>query len=453
MPTTSMRFLLAAIVATIVLPLLAESANAQRPLRGVVRVAGEYGGDKVVEFEYSDGSTPDVTAGGGLLLTAGGVATLFTRAAHAAEAQVNVGLKYRTIPPADNQEATWLRFPLEGLVFYRMPAGVRLGVGATVHLRNVLEVSGEVATDRLEFETSPGLLLQADYLRGDVGFDLRYTALQYELAESGTGTIDASSIGVGFSYFFGGSSRPRPARKRTLAAEGPDRCPNCAPSSNAAVGPIEEQVAKPIVAPGVPPDLHAMLDSAALHAALAAVPDARGEKRTARVFRIVFDSAGQPQPVKPAVPAVMPDEYRAAVAPLIQSALRPLEPRRGGWQALLLVRAGPAPRVEQVVLPERRPELVEMPALRRALTQSAQELVRADPALMGRRLRVHVTMRVDEHGLAGAPAVHSSSGNSLVDSAALRTVQVLRFAPALLDNEPVAFRVVIPIHFVFPAED
>ena len=448
-----MRSLLAPALAAAVLPLLAATVQAQSPLRGVIRLAGEYGGDKVAEFEYSDGSTPDVTAGGGLLLTAGGVVTMVARGAHAAEAQVNVGLKYRTIPPADNQDATWLRFPLEGLLFYRMPAGVRLGAGATVHLRNVLEISGEVATDRLEFGTGPGLVLQADYARGDFAFDLRYTSLQYELTDSAGGTIDASSIGVGLSFFFGRSSGRRQAAARVSRGAAPGRCPDCAPVPGAAPGPIEEEFAEPVVTPGVPLGLHAMLDSASLHGAIAGLPDAREDKRIARVFRIGFDSAGRPQPVKPAVPTAMPDEYRAAVAPLIEASLRPLEPRRGGWQALLLVQAGAAPRIEQVVLPHRNPEVVDMRALRQALTLSAQELAAADHRLMGRHLRVRVTMRVDEHGVAAASGIHSSSGHAAVDAAALRAVRALRFTPALLDNEPVASRVVIPIQFVFPAED
>ena len=190
-------------LAAAALPLVASSAHAQRRVRGVVRFAGEYGGDKVGQFQYSDGSTPDVIAGGGLLLTAGGAFALLTRGAHSVDAQVNLGLKYRTIPPASNQDATWLRFPLEGLLFYRTPVGVRLGAGATVHLRNVLAASGEVLNDRVEFENTPGLLLQAEYVRRNVAFDLRYTALQYEVSSGGSGTVDASSIGAGLSLFFG----------------------------------------------------------------------------------------------------------------------------------------------------------------------------------------------------------------------------------------------------------
>ena len=176
-------------------------SSAQRRVRGVVRIAGEYGGDKVGEFEYSDGSTPDVIAGGGLLITGGAAVTMLTRGAHSLDAQVNAGLKWRTIPPATNQDANWLRFPVEGLVFYRTPVGIRLGAGATVHLHNVLAASGAVLNDRVEFESTPGLLLQAEYVRRNVAFDLRYTAMEYSVADAGS--IDASSIGVGLSFFFG----------------------------------------------------------------------------------------------------------------------------------------------------------------------------------------------------------------------------------------------------------
>lgn len=197
---------LLAVIAAVVLPLLASRADAQSPLRGAVRLGGEYGGERVIEFQYEDGSTPDVTAGGGLLLTIGGGTTVLTRGTHALDAQVNVGLKYRTIPPANNQEVTWLRFPVEALFFYRAPIGLRVGGGATVHLANTLKASGSVLDSELEFKNSPGMILQAEYLRGKFGFDLRYTTLEYEVKD-GSGTVDASSIGGGFTYFFGRSTQ------------------------------------------------------------------------------------------------------------------------------------------------------------------------------------------------------------------------------------------------------
>ena len=195
-------------VVTAALPILTSPAHAQGRLRGLARLGLEYGGEKVVEFEYEDGSTPDVTAGGGLLLTVGGMAGLWARGAHSVDAQLSAGLKYRTIPPASNQEVTWLRFPVEGLLFYRMPSGFRLGAGATVHLRNRIEADGEALSGNVEFKNTPGLVLQAEYIRRNLGFDLRYTALDYEISGNESSTVGASSIGVGLSFFFGGSAAP-----------------------------------------------------------------------------------------------------------------------------------------------------------------------------------------------------------------------------------------------------
>ncbi len=178
----------------------------QGRLRGTVRLGGDFGGDKVLQFQYSDGSTPDVPAGAGLLLTAGGALQAFQLGRGALDVQVNVGIKYRTIPPATNQSATWSRFPVEGLVLYRAPYGLRAGGGVALHLANVLEASGAVANDRVEFKTKPGLVLQTEYVRRHWAFDVRYTLMKYEVASGGSGTVNANSFGAGLSYWFGRSA-------------------------------------------------------------------------------------------------------------------------------------------------------------------------------------------------------------------------------------------------------
>src|SRR5262245_18079190 len=52
--------------------LVPNAAHSQGMLRGVARLGAEFGGEEVIEFRYSAGTTPDVTAGSGLLLTGGG---------------------------------------------------------------------------------------------------------------------------------------------------------------------------------------------------------------------------------------------------------------------------------------------------------------------------------------------------------------------------------------------
>ena len=190
--------------------MLPDTAAAQRRLHGIARLGLEYGGDKVLEFEYEDGTTPDVTAGGGLVLTIGGGMQVAAMGRHMLDAQVNAGLKWRTIPAATNQDANWLRFPVEGLLFYSLPSGFRFGAGPTVHLANALRMSGSVVDENVDVQTTPGFLVQAEYVRRNLAFDVRYTALEYKL-ESNGGTIDASSIGIGMSFLFGRSGTATPA--------------------------------------------------------------------------------------------------------------------------------------------------------------------------------------------------------------------------------------------------
>ena len=180
----------------------ASTAFTQASLYGLARFGLEHGGDKVLEFEYEDGSTPDVTAGGGLLLAVGGAAQLVRLGSGALDAQLTAGLKWRTIPAANNQDANWLRFPLEGLLFYRLPSGFRVGAGTTVHFANALKASGAVLNDKVEFKNTPGVLVQAEYIRRNLSFDVRYTMLDYEV-QSGGGTVSASSIGIGIGFLFG----------------------------------------------------------------------------------------------------------------------------------------------------------------------------------------------------------------------------------------------------------
>jgi hypothetical protein len=200
--------LIAVVATAAALSLAATPAHAQGGVRAAFRLGGDFGGEKVLEFEYEDGSTPDVKAGNGFIITGGGVASLLTRAGHGLDAQVNVGLKYSTIPPAENQEVTWLRWPVEALLYYRTPKGLRLGAGTAVHLANTIEASGGVVNGNVDFKATPGLLLQAEYMHRNVSFDVRYTAMEYEVSKGGSGTVGASSFGAGFSLFLG-----RPAQK------------------------------------------------------------------------------------------------------------------------------------------------------------------------------------------------------------------------------------------------
>ena len=181
-------------------------ARAQGKVRGIVRLGGDFGGDKVIQFKYSDGTTPDVPAGGGVLLSGGAALQVVGSAEQSLDVEGTVGVKYRTIPPASNQTATWNRFPVEALLMYRAPFGLRAGGGMSMHLGNVLEASGSVLNSRMEFKNQPGYVLQSEYGLGKWALDLRYTMMKYEISKGGSGTVNANSLGAGLSYAFGGST-------------------------------------------------------------------------------------------------------------------------------------------------------------------------------------------------------------------------------------------------------
>jgi hypothetical protein len=181
----------------------ATRAEAQDKFRGIVRLGGDFGGDKVLTFEYADGSSPDVEAGGGILFSGGAAMQLLAAKGQALDVEASVGVKYRTIPEASNQSLTWMRFPVEGLLMYRSPIGLRAGGGMSMHFGNVLEADGAAANGRVEFKTTPGYVMQTGYGRGAWALDLRYTLMKYEVAGA-TEKVNANSLGAGLSWSFGG---------------------------------------------------------------------------------------------------------------------------------------------------------------------------------------------------------------------------------------------------------
>lgn len=188
----------------------AASASTTSRLRGIARFGLEHGGDELIEFQYQDGSTPEVTAGGGLHLSLGGAYRAYQARTGGVDAQVALGFKWRTIPPAENQDANWIRFPLDAMLVYRSARGFGVGAGTTVHLANALRASGDVASGRIGFENTPGALLHGEYRFRSATIDVRYTGLRYRFDGDDTGAdIDASNIGLGMSWLFGRWRRTR----------------------------------------------------------------------------------------------------------------------------------------------------------------------------------------------------------------------------------------------------
>lgn len=212
-----LRFLAVALVTTALpLPLLAQSAPdttraatpaqstaiSSRPVWGYVRFAGDYGGDALGTVYFTDGSKSDIQAGGGIDLVAGVVFRPVDTPAGGLDAQLGAGVKWRTIPNNSNQDANWVRVPVDATLAWRTASGFGLGAGTTIHLANTFSGSGAVFNSSVSFDPSFGKVAFLEYGRREWQIDLRYTHLTYT-SSNPRSTLDASNIGVGLTWQFG----------------------------------------------------------------------------------------------------------------------------------------------------------------------------------------------------------------------------------------------------------
>jgi len=182
------------------LPALAFTLAAAAPMashavdvRPMVKAGFDFGGDKLITVIFTDGSTKSINANEGLYF-GGGVSIL----SDSKDIETEVSLSYKfTGINASNGSIDWTRFPLEVLVFYRLPQ-FRLGGGLTYHLSPKLSGSG-VASGNLKFDDSAGFVLQADYLLQKITVGLRYTSLEYKL---GGASVKSNGAGITFGISF-----------------------------------------------------------------------------------------------------------------------------------------------------------------------------------------------------------------------------------------------------------
>jgi hypothetical protein len=158
-------------------------------------VAGyDTGGDEVVAVPFSSGETDSIRANEGLYL-GGGISVLSD--ARNVEFLGTLSVKYQGLH-ASNGDLSWIRFPLDALVFYRMQS-FRLGGGLSYVIHPRLKGSGEASNVDARPSNAPGVVLQGDYLMGRVSLGLRYTLLDYKL---GGNTVKSNGLGASFGFTF-----------------------------------------------------------------------------------------------------------------------------------------------------------------------------------------------------------------------------------------------------------
>lgn len=160
----------------------------------------EFGGDRLVDVAYSDGSRASLEAGRGV--NCGGGVLFPWR--ESLDVQSTVGVKWTTVKEATNGTVDWLRLPLELLVFYKVPQWrLRVGAGPTLHLMNDLRGTQDAAVVSQSFESAIGLTFEADYVFGEkneMALGFRMTSITYT-AKDLNASARGDGAGVSFAYF------------------------------------------------------------------------------------------------------------------------------------------------------------------------------------------------------------------------------------------------------------
>ena len=198
-----LRILSAAVAATLA-PLLAQaqdvppSATTVRPVLGLM---GTFGGDKLVDVLYTDGTTSAVTAGGTAYLYAGAeihpvalpLSVLATVGYHVSSAG------------GGNGDYRFERIPFELLAMADViPGRLRLGGGLRYDTNVTLSSHGVVAAPATTFKSAAGGVLQAEWmLSHQFGIVARYVGIRYRFDDGAGASYHANGNqgGIGLNWY------------------------------------------------------------------------------------------------------------------------------------------------------------------------------------------------------------------------------------------------------------
>lgn len=164
----------------------------------------EFGGEKIVDVVYTDGSRSDIESGRGLYLNGGLVINISETTPHTFETQVTAGYKFTSTKQASNGEVSFNRWPIELLTFYRNTERYfRFGGGVTYQVSNELKGTNAAVAATASFKNATGLVLEADWFLGpqhDLVVGARYTVISYQAQSSPSPTISANSVGLVMTF-------------------------------------------------------------------------------------------------------------------------------------------------------------------------------------------------------------------------------------------------------------
>jgi hypothetical protein len=165
-----------------------EVTNKPSPLRLLIGIAGEFGGAKVAEVSYTDGTSQSVLAGQGVSLMVGGQYQ-FPKAEKFL-LRATVGYKYAATM-ASNANIRMTRIPLQLTANYMAAKKLRLSAGLANH--QIIQFKSDGLSEDGKYKSPTGAIFEIAYS----GIGLTYTAMKYnDTQDIG---YSANSIGVSFT--------------------------------------------------------------------------------------------------------------------------------------------------------------------------------------------------------------------------------------------------------------
>ncbi len=155
----------------------------------IIELGVHFGGEEIVYGSYENGQKDSMKAGELFSFDVGRLYHLSSPW----ETQWTFGIK--SDAKYDNDyEVSWVRYPLNGLLFYRMDSS-RIGLGATIHFSPELQGTGVASNIKEEYNNALGALLEMDFIYSEKFlWGIRLTLIEYESKKDGH-VADGSSIG------------------------------------------------------------------------------------------------------------------------------------------------------------------------------------------------------------------------------------------------------------------
>jgi hypothetical protein len=163
-----------------------------------------FGGEKIAEVEYSDGSRSDLSLGTYFFLGVGGIYSPWRSGPMGLDLELLAGWATWSTGPENTDDRIRLsRFPLEALAYYRhvlsdTPDGemlLRVGGGVSYHLIGGVSGTGSLDDVSVDFDNALGGVIEAAFVYTAIAGGVRYSPMKYHTARDGQ-TLDASSVGA-----------------------------------------------------------------------------------------------------------------------------------------------------------------------------------------------------------------------------------------------------------------